>query len=232
MPTDPDEALAEAEDSAREWCPVVWVRTEKDLAWETKKLLSELKQFAESISREYSLRFASLFLGGNHAGSRLSKMHVKVWQRMEKMGFTAPSFEIYDFPNATQWLDSKGFDIRLSSSELLLVLQLPPPMAHFWWKSNKVSSHLEGYDFWSEKKDPRVLDEKYAQKSRIGMIKERGDKLDTEWGELYSQLMPVIWSRLESLPSGVALERVNDFGDHVAGKYYYVWRVRRIELEQ
>jgi len=83
---------------------------------------------------------------------------------------------------------------------LLLVFQLPKPLAQFWWKG--------GADSW-------------------GNLAEDINDTAIEWGHFYRELMPVVWEtqgRHEN-ESGLYFQRVNDIGEHDPKKYYYIWEI-------
>ena len=78
-----------------------------------------------------------------------------------------------------------------------LIFKLPKPLDQFWKKDI------------SEKEDGAI---------------DVGAKI-IPWGHIYRQVIPVLWKlRDEYEESGeLNLDRINEFGDHKIGEYYYAW---------
>lgn len=111
-----------------------------------------------------------------------------------------PNFTIASKNQARALLKEYRLYGEINKQSLLLVFQLPKPLAHFWWKG--------GTDSWGD------------------LAEDVGGTV-IEWGHFYRKLMPVIWEaqgRHEN-ENGLLFYRLNDFGEHDPTQYYYVWKI-------
>lgn len=84
----------------------------------------------------------------------------------------------------------------------LLIFNLPPPLARFWYRG--------GEKIWGKRGVPIFPDR-------------------VELGAFYRQVLPVIWDQVEreEYAGDLELYRLNDAQDHDPRNYYYVWEVVR-----
>lgn len=139
-------------------------------------------------------------------------------------------FTIYDLALGNKWLSKHAFSEVLVAGELLLVFNLPPPIAHFWWKKEGVSpppfefpvGQLGEMGYFP-------ADELEKISGKMQSVENRAEPQVIDWGELYGRLMPVIWHFMDSPPLNINPVRINPIGEHDPGNYYYVWQIRRNE---
>ena len=123
--------------------------------------------------------------------------------KMISRGYDLPEFRLYAGEEAIKYLadkyaiDNTGF----TDSGMILVFQLPKPIARFWYRG--------GDDSW-------------------GNENNKVPPNDIEWGKLYRDVLPSIWQIRDAEQAFGALDmfRVNYVNEHDHNDYYYLWYVR------
>ena len=102
------------------------------------------------------------------------------------------------FLQKTNLLDTTKFEV---GKDLMLVFQLPKPLAQFWWKGDTSGS---------------------SKGVNVDL-----DGVGVEWGKFYHDIMPIVWEFIGEIEceSNVYMVRVNDCGQHDPNLYYYVWKI-------
>ncbi len=170
---------------------------EGELGVESKKCLEKIRTFCHEVSQEYKEEFLSLLERYEKERHLISP---KIMDYLLKKRFDLPQFIISHGERANELLSDFGFEAKIDDSNLLLVFQLPKPLAQFWWKG----------DIGSQ-----------------GEMSEKIDNAAIEWGRFYRELMPIIWEaqgRHEN-ENDLDFYRINKLGEHDPKKYYYVWEI-------
>lgn len=95
-----------------------------------------------------------------------------------------------------------GIDLPMSNyCKIYMIVDLPAPLSK-WWNKGVGSWGGKGIDLGGQ-----VL----------------------EWGRIYRELCPILWEFLDGHDNfgnvNYIVERLNEYGDHVPGKYYYDGRL-------
>ncbi len=178
------------------------VETDPDVSASIKHLIDLTKQSAREISLSFQAHILELFK--NYNSDKGSKAFTpEIANKMIKRGYDLPQFSIKQGESARAFLESTGNLSGTSSllkDSVLLIFNLPRPIARFWYKG--------GQDSWGEG----------AQKV---------DPNNIEWGHFYREIMDTVWEGVgvEEF-KGLAFQRINDLSDHKLQKYYYIWAVK------
>ncbi len=170
---------------------------EGELGVEGSMCLEKIRSFCHEVSEEYKEEFLSLLDTYRKEGHLISS---KIIDYLMEKKFNLPQFIISQGERANGLLSDFELDGKINDQNLLLVFQLPKPLAQFWWKGD------------------------------IGSQGEMSKKIDNaaiEWGRFYRELMPIVWEaqgRQEN-ENNLDFRRINKFGQHDPKKYYYVWEI-------
>jgi len=177
--------------------------SEEELTAETKRCLEKTRTFCNELSDDFKQTFLSLLEQYRRERRQISQ---KIVDYLLEKNFVLPNFTIANRKQAEVLLEEYELGGEINEQNLLLVFQLPKPLAQFWWKG--------GADSWGN----MSVD-----------IKDQA----IEWGHFYRELMPVIWEtqgRHEN-ESGLDFYRMNSVGEHDPKKYYYIWEMSEWENE-
>ncbi len=125
----------------------------------------------------------------------------EIHNKMLEKGYDLPTFSILDGESAQNFLEDMGEDFLLLNKEgLLLIFNLPRPVARMWYRG--------GTDSW-------------------GNMAKEIPEANIEWGHLYRESLPVIWQEqgFEEDEGYLSFDRINPVNQHDWKKYYYVWQV-------
>lgn len=164
---------------------------------EQKKCLDRTREFCNELSKNFSADFLSVIEEYQNEGRPISQ---KIIDYLLEKKFDLPEFTILQGQSARELLIGFDLDSEVEDKELLLVFQLPKPLARFWWKGG---ANLEGNE--SRGKEDKVI----------------------EWGHFYRELMGGVWHLQGYYENEKGLDfcRVNDYGEHDPKKFYYVWKM-------
>ncbi|MBL7057984.1 hypothetical protein ISS03_01485 [Patescibacteria group bacterium] len=174
---------------------------EHELDSETKRCLDKTRAFCSELSEEFRQVFLSLLEQYRNERRQISQ---KIIDYLLEKKFDLPNFTIAHGEKVQELLKEYDLDVEVNGQNLLLVFQLPKPLAQFWWKG--------GADSWGD------------------MSEDVEDDI-IEWGHFYRELMPVVWEeqgRYEN-ENGLDFSRVNGVGEHDPKKYYYIWEMSEWE---
>ena len=174
---------------------------EEELTAETRKRLEKVYTFCDELSEVFKQTYLSLI---DKYKQEHRKMSQKIVDYLLENNLILPDFTIANQEQAKKLLKEYNLEGRINEKNILLVFQLPKPLAQFWWKG--------GSDSWGDLAE---------------------DMQDTviEWGHFYRELMPVVWEtqgRHEN-ENGLTFSRLNAVGEHDPKKYYYVWEISEWE---
>src|SRR3989339_1526103 len=164
--------------------------SEKELNVEMKRRLEKIRTFCNELSQDFKQTFLSLLKQYRH---ERREIYQKIVDYFIEKNFVLPNFIITNGKQARALLEEYGVDGNMNEQNLLLVFQLPKPLAQFWWKG--------GADSWGD----MSVD-----------IKDQ----TIEWGHFYRELMPVVWEtqgRHEN-EKGLNFQRKNNIGQHNPNK--------------
>lgn len=162
-------------------------------------LLLVVNEFVEETGEEFTKDLDSLMQ--EYAETTRFKSSVKVVEKTRGTDLLKPRFDVYGKNESRKFLDDIGYPyVQVEDESVLVVFNLPKPLAQFWWK---------GVGEW-------------------GALDVDIDESAVEWGTMYRELMPVVWDNLDKYQYGRSLVfyRVNDVTDHEPGDYYYIWEVQ------
>ncbi len=171
--------------------------SEEELNVEMKKCLKKTRTFCSELSEDFRQTFLSLLEQYRQGRRHISQ---KIVDYLLEKNFVLPNFTIARSEQAQILLEEYELDGEINEQNLLLVFQLPKPLAQFWWKG--------GSDSWGD----------LAEDVKDTVI---------EWGHFYRELMPVVWGtqgRHEN-ENGLNFYRFNGAGEHDPKKYYYIWKI-------
>ena len=171
---------------------------EEALSPEAKRHLEEARIFMGSITLKFKERFSELI---REYSEKKRAVSAEMLGYLSSHKLDVPSFGVYDRASAPAFLrDAKLSPVEIGSESLLVVFNLPKPLAYFWWKGGTDSWGFSGEDIGSTA---------------------------VEWGHFYRELMPVVWEEVgfAECEGKIEIERINDAGIHDPGKFYYVWKL-------
>lgn len=170
--------------------------SERNLEHDLRLCLEKIRTFCNELSDDFQRIFTSLL----EEYQKEHQMPQKVFDYIREKELLSPSFTTAVGEPAQMLLEKYNLPREIKKEQILLVFQLPKPLAQFWWKG--------GDDSWGE------------EGQRVG-------GMVIEWGHFYRELMPLVWQaqgRHEN-ENGLDFERVNGLGQHDPKEYYYVWKV-------
>jgi len=175
--------------------------SEEELSAEMKRCLKKTRAFCSELSDDFKQTFLSRL---DQYRRERRQIAPKIVEYLLEKNFVLPNFTIASQEQAQALLEEYGYVGEMNEQKLLLVFNLPKPLAHFWWKG--------GADSW-------------------GDLAEDIHDTAIEWGHFYRELMPVVWEtqgRHEN-ENGLDFYRVNGTGEHDPKKYYYIWEISEWE---
>lgn len=174
--------------------------SEQELIAETRICLEKTRAFCGELSEDFKQTFLSLIEQYRRERRQISK---KIVDYLLEKKFVLPNFIIANKEYARALVEKYELDENINEQNLLLIFQLPKPLAQFWWKG--------GADSWGNKS----ID-----------IKDQA----IEWGHFYRELMPVVWKMqgYYQNESGLNFQRVNGVGAHDPREYYYIWEMSNL----
>ncbi len=170
---------------------------EKVLDAKMKRSLFKIRKFCKELTKEFRDTFLMLLDQYRYERRYISQRIIDYLLEKE---FILPKFKIAYGRKIPELMKYINLKYEHHSSDILLVFQLPKPLAQFWWKGGAYS--------W-------------------GSLAEDMEDIVIEWGHFYRELMPVVWELQGFYENEVGLYfcRVNRVGEHDPKKYYYVWIV-------
>lgn len=167
---------------------------------EQEYLISKLGSFIEKAEQEIASSFENLVASYESAVGGIPK-NILAYLREKNLMF--PKFSLLVGNKAKNFLDSVTHEVDLDG-KVLMVFNLPKPLAKFWWKGDVAGSSA-------------------------GVNKEVGEA-GIEWGYFYHNIMPSVWENVGFLEceSDICLERINGIGEHDPDSYYYIWAVSKL----
>jgi hypothetical protein len=174
-----------------------------DLTLEERQLLDDTVQLALKTSEAFRGlldKSVTKYIESKGRGIFTEQMKEKMRLRRED----TPRFKIMDKVNADEFLEETSLATGIDDNAYLLIINLPPVLERTW--------HRGGKGIWGDQEVIKDVDP--------GLV---------EWGRLYREAMPAVWAQKDfhdyDEDSSLNIERINGYGDHERGKYYYVWEV-------
>ncbi len=175
--------------------------SENELKLEAKKCLKKTRTFCKELSQDFKQTFLSLIDQYRQERRQISQ---KIVDYLLEKNIVLPNFTIASKKQAKALLKEYELGGEINEESLLLIFQLPKPLAQFWWKG--------GADSWGE-------------------LAEDINDTAIEWDHFYRELMPVVWEtqgRHEN-ENSLNFNRLNGFSQHDPKKYYYIWELSKWE---
>src|SRR2546429_2977029 len=169
---------------------------------ERQELIMEAITFSQRLSQNFKNEMNTLMRRYQDEHPDLFTEDIK--NKMIERGYDLPEIDVLDSQAATQFLQQDDFGrSELYDDEVLVVLNLPIPLARYWYRG--------GTNSWGD--------------LSIEIPENR-----IEWGRFYREVMPVVWDNLgyEECEGNLSFSRINDLGQHDPKSYYYIWAVRRL----
>jgi hypothetical protein len=186
--------------------PNISVEISKPMDTEVQKMLNELLELVTETSRKYvqaledALKNTAEDIPEDNA--KASHISERMKDFMREKNLLYPSFRILGEDEAKQFLEKNGYRAeKIFSDQLLLVFNLPKPLARYWWKGT-LSDNFEN-----------------------AQTKETV----AEWGKLYERTIYIAWEmEQDAINAGLSLHfsRVNGYGIHDVSEFYYIWKVQ------
>lgn len=170
------------------------VHFSRELSERKKVILDRVRQFTGEVSEAFRQEFLRLLSEYHNSQSDYG---VKIVEWLQEKGFDLPDFDLYDAASGDEFLAEHDFQKKIDPDKMLLVFQLPKPLAKFWWK---------------------------GEQEECGRKLQGSTRL---WGKFYHDLMPTvhyIWDHAEE-DKELTIHRLNVAGQHDEDNYYYLWEV-------
>ena len=188
--------IASLEDIKRE-VDAAEYHIELDLSDRASLKAKETADAAVTFCGELSKRFKESFLELLELYQKERKeIPASILKFLRENKFDLPHFKIVDSKSAKKVLGDLGYYNQIGKNSLLIVFNLPKPLAHFWWKDR--GSIAQNGD-----KDPAPL--------------------VIEWGDFYRAIMPLVWNAVDSQRGNLELNRINAPSEHDPKSFYYLW---------
>lgn len=170
----------------------------------TKLLVDAAQNFALETTEEFKERFALILQ--DYAQSNPKIINDKILKHIMAKDFDTPTFYIATGEEAKDKLNECDYNLEISRDAVLILFQLPKPLATFWWKDSRLNDRDDGH-----------VDGK-------GFI---------EWGKMYREVMTSVWEKWnEMCGKGFCMDRINPAGEHDPKKYYYLWELTGSEHKE
>jgi hypothetical protein len=167
-----------------------------------KELLTDVYKFIKNITQDFNNEFACLIKEYFNKRTIKSK---RIENYLDKYENRIPSFLVYDFEEGLKWLEKNKLvndvsEHMFNEEDVMVIINLPKPMAQWWWKG--------GDESW-------------------GNLGQKVDNTVIEWGHFYRECMDSIWNNINELAEEkhVEMYRLNDVGQHNPSEYYYIWSI-------
>lgn len=172
---------------------------ESKLSDEQLELLGKVRTYAQKTSKTYRTAMRVLMTAYQQHNPNFTDEMI---QKMKDRGYDLPDFSIYS-PEAAQEFLSQQAELGIDSvqeGDFLVNFNLPRPIGRMWYRGGNGSRSIPVPE---------------------GAI---------EWGEFYRRTMPVIWNAADraAMTEKLYLDRLNQFGQHDAKKYYYLYEAANI----
>lgn len=198
----------ETQEKVEEVLLPISIQISRDASPETKSIADNARKFAIRMALKCRQKFWKELEKYRQEHTTISD---KMVQFIKDKQLDVPRFWIYDEENARVFLHKHQFNDAIDEKNVLLVMDLPKPVAWFGWKG--------GPDFRSHNKmsTGQTLEHRVA-----------------EWGSFYDHLMLTIWEELDSEVSqgGLYLSRVNPVGTHQPLNYYYIYEASHTPFDE
>lgn len=173
---------------------------ESKLSSEQLELLGKVRTYAQTTSKTYRSAMRVLMTAYQQHNPNFTD---EMMQKMKDRGYDLPDFSIYSPESAQQFLSQQaelGID-SVQEGDFLINFNLPRPIGRMWYRGGNGSRSVPVPD---------------------GAI---------EWGEFYRRTMPVIWNAADraAMTDKLYLDRINQFGQHDAKKYYYLYEAANLQ---
>lgn len=191
-------------------------------------VMADMHEFATAVSQSYG---AAVLSWMDHPGDSGREVHNDLVKHVTENGKYMPSFTFYDQTTAADFFNRTKMALsELTSDELLMVFDIPPPLSTMWWHS------FEGIYGKFAGEQAKGTEENYTP-LQIKKIVKNGEYIPFPfWGDAYNHLRNVFWDHLDIDPSAadptfenVVLQRLNAKKNHKPLDYYYVFKVSPIE---
>lgn len=166
-------------------------------------LVPKLECFIAKAEKEIAASFENLI---ENYEKVIGEMPKEILEYLKEKNLMFPKFSLLVGNRAQKFLDSVDYNVDVEG-KILMIFNLPKPLAKFWWKGD-----VEG--------------------STAGVNSEV-DGAGIEWGYFYHNIMPTVWENVGFLEceSDVYIERLNGIGDHDPDSFYYIWMVSKPKNE-
>jgi hypothetical protein len=163
-----------------------------------RELLDEVLQFLGETSTGFRKEMWQIL---NYFREHSTAFTERIYQEVLERGYDSPKFTVFDKTGGDEFLKEIGVNDEVRNGGLMIVFNLPKPLAQWWWK---------GEGDW-------------------GDLSEEVHGMSTEWGIMYREVLPVIWEHKDEVDynadSPIELYRINGIGAHDPLKFYYIWEV-------
>jgi hypothetical protein len=166
-----------------------------------KDVLTKTRDFVERATKAYQTTMRGIM-----QEYREYKPELFTQQIMDKMidrGYDLPEFTLFGGDEAVELLSRYYYleSDAIAEQGMVLVFQLPKPIARMWYRINSDYADDEGN-----------IESTYA---------------GVEWGRFYQCSIPTIWDLRddEEYNGDLSLTRLNPNGVHDPNSYYYLWFV-------
>ena len=172
---------------------------ESKLSDEQLELLGKVRTYAQKTSKTYRTAMRVLMTAYQQHNPNFTDEMI---QKMKERGYDLPDFSIYSQEAAQQFLSKQaelGID-SVQAEDFLVNFNLPRPIGRMWYRGGD---------------------------GKLSLPVPEGE---IEWGEFYRRTMPVIWNAADraAMTEKLYLDRLNQFGQHDAKKYYYLYEAANI----
>jgi len=192
------------------------VEADKESILKNPKLFADTLEFIEDTSEIFQDEFHKLTetVKGEDKSYKFSN---KLASFLMNKKMDLPGFVLTDPGKAEKYLKKFELDNEIENihkDSLLLIFKLPKQLDYFWRKSKHNLVNFD--DRYPEEK--KYLWRQNDYKKSMAVI---------EWGNVYHQLLPTIWDQIDYYceNNDIYLSRLNTYGEHNIGEYYYIWEV-------
>lgn len=173
---------------------------ESKLSEEQLELLGKVRTYAQKTSKTYRTAMRVLMIAYQQHNPNFTDEMI---QKMKERGYDLPDFSIYS-PEVAQKFLSEQSELGIEGiqeGDFLVNFNLPRPIGRMWYRGGNGKQSIPVPE---------------------GAI---------EWGEFYRRTMPVIWNAADraAMTEKLNLDRLNQFGQHDAQKYYYLYEAASIQ---
>jgi len=166
-----------------------------------RRLFETLFPYTENFRRKFQATLREQIESYKEKGGVMSD---RIKDHLIEKDMLLPVLDLYSGEAALSFLQESNLSENTGmevGKDLILVFQLPKPLAQFWWKGDPAGSS-------------------------IGVNTDLGGA-GVEWGKFYHDVMPTVWEFVGEIEceSAVSIERINACGQHDPKSYYYVWKI-------